>query len=573
MENVFLKILNMSICAGWVILAVLVLRLLLHKAPKAVRVVLWGVVGLRLVWPFSLESSLSLIPSAQTVPGDIGMAAVPAIQSGVPLLNSSINPVLAENFAATPYYSANPMQIFQAVAALVWAGGMVVMALYALVSWLVVRHRVREAVRERENIWLCDRLGSPFILGLVFPRIYLPSDISREDMVYVLAHEQAHLKRRDHLWKPLGFALLVVHWFNPLVWLAYILLCRDIELACDEKALAQLGEEGKKPYSRALINCSVPRRMVAACPVAFGETGVKGRIKLVLHYKKPAVLLIAVAVLACVAVGVCFLTDPPKGDKEISVTQADMSQPPTLQISAPSADSVEAVRLSYDWKIEGEQRQYLSVSPTSYDSLPLLKMLPISYSYTKGNVFMLNFTTEPDFVTMSARTLDLISAGEDRYAHYYMWSPQNGKPLAFEAQEGTYVYEVTARWDGYGKCEYIFRVDFSLPEFTELEKLWVTCPQYFQLPTDKGLEVYIWQMAKGSYSCVLVPGSNLGYTEQEIYELPALTMEQMRLVLSTYNIDRSKIVLQPIRVLYSSYWYEIDDDYCAELERRFWSEE
>lgn len=313
MEALFLKLLNMSITASWLVLAVAVLRLLLRKAPKALRVVMWALVGIRLVLPFSFESILSLVPSSETVPAAIMYSQTPEIESGIPAVDAIVNPVISDSLAPAAIDSANPLQVTAFIATYVWLAGVAIMLLYTAVSYIRVHKKVREAAPLEGKIWLCDRISSPFILGVFRPRVYIPSSMREQDMEYVLAHENAHLKRRDHLWKPLGFLLLSVYWFNPILWTAYILLCRDIELACDEKVIKELGIEIKKPYSDTLINCSVSRKMISACPLAFGETGVKGRIKSVLNYKRPAFWIIIASVAACIVVSVCFLTDPPGG--------------------------------------------------------------------------------------------------------------------------------------------------------------------------------------------------------------------------------------------------------------------
>lgn len=310
MEAVFLRILNMSITAGWLVLAVVLLRLLLKKAPKVLHCVLWILVAVRLLCPFSFESLLSLIPSAETVPPDIIYETTLTVDTGVPVVDDVVNPVISQSSSPAVGYSVNPLQAWSFVAAWVWIVGIFCMILYAVISYLRLRKKVTEAIPLRDTVWLCDRISTPFILGILRPRIYLPSSMNEQDMTYVLAHENAHLKRRDHWWKPLGFALLAVYWFHPLLWLAYILLCKDIELACDERVIKEMDVEDKKAYSGALLSCSVPRRMIAACPLAFGEVGVKNRIKNVLHYKKPAFWIIVVAVIAAVVTAVCFLTDP-----------------------------------------------------------------------------------------------------------------------------------------------------------------------------------------------------------------------------------------------------------------------
>ena len=318
MTELFLQILNMGITAGWVALAVIIIRPILSRGPKYLRPLLWGIVGLRLLLPFSIESVLSLLPSSETVPPEIIYSQVPTIHTGVPLLNSAVNPIISHELAPEVGASVNPVQIVLFVASIVWVTGIAAMLIYATASYIKIRLRVRESVLLEDNIYICDRIGSPFILGIIKPRIYLPSHLTAEDKAQVIAHETAHIIRRDHIWKPLGFILLTVYWFNPLLWVAYILLCRDIELACDEKVIKTLGSAVKKDYSEALLRCSMPKNSIAACPLAFGETGVKSRIKSVLNYKKPAFWVIAVSVIVCIAVAVCFLTNPKSNDRNFN---------------------------------------------------------------------------------------------------------------------------------------------------------------------------------------------------------------------------------------------------------------
>ena len=311
MSGIFLKLLNLSISASWLVLVVLALRLVLKRAPKWVNVLLWGMVALRLMLPFSIESALSLIPSAETLsPEVVRFDPAPTITSGVELIDNAVNPALSESFAAAPLASVNPLYVWTYLAGWVWLIGLAAMLLYALVSYLRLRRRVSASIPLRENIYVCDEVPSPFILGIVHPRIYLPSALDEAQRGSVLSHERAHLARRDYWWKPLGFALLAVYWFNPLLWLAYTLLCRDIELACDERALCGMDAGQIKDYSSALLACSVPRRMLAACPLAFGEVGVGARVKNALRYKKPAFWVVAVSVVVCTVVAVCFLTNP-----------------------------------------------------------------------------------------------------------------------------------------------------------------------------------------------------------------------------------------------------------------------
>ncbi len=311
METVFLKLLNMSINAGWLVLAVVLLRLLLKKAPRWINCILWAFVAFRLICPFTIESALSLLPSREVIPSDIVYQQSPEINTGIGIIDSSINPALSESMAPTLGNSVNPLQIVGFIATAVWITGMAIMVIYTAVSYIRLRLKVRESVQMEGDIRLCDRISTPFILGIIRPKIYLPSNMASGDTLHVISHEKAHLKRKDHWWKPVGFALLTVYWFNPLMWVAYILLCRDIEAACDEKVVGAMSEEDKKTYSDALLNCSVSRKTIAACPLAFGETGVKSRIKSVLSYKRPAFWIIIVSLVICGVVAVCFLTNPP----------------------------------------------------------------------------------------------------------------------------------------------------------------------------------------------------------------------------------------------------------------------
>lgn len=310
LKTMFLKLTNMSVSASWLILAVFVLRFALKKAPKWVNVVLWGIVAVRLICPFSIESALSLIPSTETIPMNIEMAGRPAIDSGIDVVNSAVNPIISASFTPNPGASANPLQIWIPVASVIWLLGMVVMALYTAVSYFRLYRMLNTAVRYEKNIFQSENVTTPFVLGIFRPKIYLPFQIAEGDLAHVVAHEQAHICRKDHWWKPLGFLLLTIHWFNPLMWLAYVLLCRDIELACDERVIQKLGNAQRADYTQALVSCSVNRRMIAACPLAFGEVGVKDRVKTIMNYKKPAFWLIVVAIILCMIVAVCFLTDP-----------------------------------------------------------------------------------------------------------------------------------------------------------------------------------------------------------------------------------------------------------------------
>lgn len=310
MEELFLSVVNLSLTAGWLVLAVLALRLLLQKAPRWSFCLLWGLVALRLVCPFSPESPFSLIPSAQPLPQDILSTAAPRIQSGIPALNSAVNPILQEALAPAAGASATPTQVWSFLLSRIWLAGMAGLLLYALVSTLLLKRRLATATLLDGNVKQSERVASPFVLGLFRPVIYLPYHVPEQDMIYVLAHERTHIRRLDHWWKLLGYVLLSIYWFHPLMWVAYVLFCRDLEGACDEKVVRTFDQQARKGYSTALLNCSIRRRPAAPCPLAFGEAGVKSRVKAVMGYKKPAFWIVVIALIACVIAALCFLTNP-----------------------------------------------------------------------------------------------------------------------------------------------------------------------------------------------------------------------------------------------------------------------
>ena len=310
MNELFLKIINMSISASWLILAVLILRLVLKKAPKWVNILLWGIVAIRLICPFSFESALSLIPSAETFPEKVISGPSFDVQTGITPVDNRINDYLGDRYFEGVTVPANNGNNIMTILTIVWTIGILLLVAYTVISYWRLRRKVDTAVRYKDNIFQSENVKSPFVLGIIKPRIYLPFNMNGQDLEHVVAHEQAHIHRKDHWWKPFGFLLLTIHWFNPLVWLAYVLLCRDIELACDEKVIKELGNEQRADYTQALVACSVNRRMIAACPLAFGEVGVKDRVKSVMNYKKPAFWGVVLAVIVCVFVAVCFLTNP-----------------------------------------------------------------------------------------------------------------------------------------------------------------------------------------------------------------------------------------------------------------------
>ncbi len=404
MGDLFLKTLNMSIAASWLILAVVLFRIALKKAPKWIAVLLWGIVALRLVVPFSFESALSLIPSAETFNAHNIQYGTPAISSGIPAVNNAVNPVLGETFAPNPAGSVNPLYVWTFIMSVIWCIGIAAMLLYAVISYVRVRQSVAERAPYEGNIFLCDHVKSPFILGLVRPKIYLPSSMDTTAIEPVIAHEKAHLARHDHWWKPMGFLILTVHWFNPLCWIAYVLLCRDIELACDEKVIRQMDLAGKKQYSAALLECSTGRRLVTVCPLAFGEVGVKERVKNVLNYKKPAFWLIVVAVVACGVVTACFATNP--------VTEE------------PSTPNAERPTLIVDGNVYVNPYMPVSYLPYGYQSAGKLTREQANNTGLEGIEYFVHPSETEDFYTYQecGTPIDLNTVdSEQRQWAYMRW--------------------------------------------------------------------------------------------------------------------------------------------------------
>ena len=308
--NILIKLMNMSISAGFLILAVLLSRLLLAKAPKWIRLVLWGLVALRLLMPVSFRSIFSLIPSEETIPQNIVLAETPVIHSGIPAVNSTVNPYLQSNFAPRAEASVNPLQIVFFTLTLLWLLGILAFIAYMLIAQIVLRRRLCTAVRTQEGFYESDRIDSPFVFGIFRPRIYLPFALPQKYREPILAHEKTHIRHLDPLLKALAFTLLALYWFHPLVWVSYFLFTRDLELACDERVVRDMDPASRADYSEALLLCSAPEKHIFSIPVAFGETRVKSRIRAALNYKKPAFWILTGSAVLLTVLAVCFLTNP-----------------------------------------------------------------------------------------------------------------------------------------------------------------------------------------------------------------------------------------------------------------------
>lgn len=337
MEQLFLQILNNAITVNILILAVIIVRALGKRMPKWISCLLWMLVAVKLIIPVDIESVFSLIPTGEPIPVSITMDKNPQIYSGIEGVDKIINPTLQQHFSPTETASINPLQTYVYIGMILWVLGIMGLFCYAIVTYILVKRRVRASVRVDKKIYECDDIADPFILGIIRPAIYMPSGLSEEMKSCVLKHELAHLSRKDYIWKPSGFLILSVYWFNPLCWIAYILLCRDIEYACDEKATKGESEIERAAYCEALLACSMPRKMLAACPIAFGENGVKGRVKNVMKNKKPTFWITTASIVICIIVAVCFATNK----KENQVQQNN------CPFEAVSNDKIFAMSLAY----------------------------------------------------------------------------------------------------------------------------------------------------------------------------------------------------------------------------------
>lgn len=519
MSELFLKIVNMSISASWVVVAVLALRFCLKKAPKWVNVLLWGIVAARMVFPFSIESVLSLIPSAETISPTIMMEQSPSVQTGVPALNHVINPVISGSFTPAPGASANPLQIWIPVLAGIWLFGIVALFLYSAVSYCRLRRKVCEAVILRDNIYQSENVCSPFVLGIIRPKIYLPYHMDSREVGHVIAHEQTHIRRKDHWWKPLGFLLLTIHWFNPLMWLSYVLLCRDIELACDEKVIGKMGNAQRADYTQALVACSVDRRLIAACPLAFGEIGVKERVKSVMNYKKPAFWIVLASVIVCAVIAVCFLTNPigfqfdVSANTIVSANHFDMrnaDDPVSIEMTPAQISELNS-RLAGVKNCKRSDK-YAGLTPGYQISAQMQ-----DGSYIRISGYSLSDNTMVDI-------------------------EQNGKRYAVSDRE---FQEYLSRICAGGDVSAAF----------DLQPLRAQYPEYFDLDASAGLDVYVWQMAPDSYYFGLLPhaASPRDSTAQELLALRGASSEQMRYILAAYALDPDDIHVIPWQNPISSY--------------------
>ncbi len=696
MSEFFLKIVNMSISASWLVLAVLLLRFLLKKAPKWISVLLWGIVAIKLIFPFSIESVLSLIPSAETITKSPD-APRPHFESGVTIIDNQINDYLGGHYYEGITRPTGHFADVTTILAMVWLAGIIVLLTYTIISYLRVKNKIGTAVFFRDNIYQSENVISPFVLGIFKPKIYLPFNMSKPDICHVIAHEQAHICRKDHWWKPLGFLILTIHWFNPLMWLGYVLVCRDIELACDEKVIKELNTEQKADYSQALLSCSVNRRMIAACPLAFGEVGVKNRVKTVLNYKKPAFWIVVVAIIASVVVAVCFLTNP---------TSNTLKNIENRTLNSITEETVAV------WMSDGET--YHSIGSISKDLLEDLSEIKISRKEVSlnrsedrdaSNTLVLQTKQDTDLLTNSyLKGLYIhfnsdfstvwVNDGVKPTLSYKVINPQKAKQIYedianFDGAENlTWTYQPMLSFTGHSFKKFLFDLDYThveasctggefcslevdgqpygtkmrfekenavywtpkeaviekIPQKSELtleiyndetqvhkciivfecvsrdtakaefeiyfkvsnglkmiydngiklveqgsvsnvggadgpanvitsadiEQLKNKYPQFFNVSTDGGLTVYIWQMSENNYSCYLANTSMEALSDNSFAYNVGATIAEMRAILTTYDIEQKDITVQPVINPLSSYYYEIDNAYRAKVKELFW---
>ena len=458
-DRIFSALLNRAVAATLLILAVCVYRALSPKAPKWTRLFLWALAGLRLCLPFSIRSAWSLVPSEKILDYETAQyAAKPEITSGIAALNRAVNPAFGESFAATPAASVNPLQVWMHLAGLVWAIGVLALLLLALVSVRRIRRRVRASIELQKGVRLCDAIDTPFLLGLFRPTVYLPSQLSQQERDVVLAHEAAHKTHGDCVWKGLGYGILCVYWFYPPVWLGYALFCRDLELACDERAVKRLSLEEKKRYASVLLSCSVPRGSFPVCPLAFGEVGVKERVKRVLD-KKPAKALIALALAVCLVIGVCFLTA--KQDEQIYGLSAG-------SYVMDEADAVQILPSRVTFRMSGNRHEFVFM------------LSPISSYYMAGE-----FTMNDGFVTCSDGLYTLVFKIQDNDTIVLQIPDQDGLHMSglFIPNGTEFYYEAPddsrlifyKQESATGELRADFRLDFG--EALDYGEVWAECWQ------------------------------------------------------------------------------------------------
>jgi len=523
MVNTFIELCNRSIQAGYLILAIILLRLVWKRVPKLMYRFLWCLTGLRLALPFTLETALSLIPKKTVIEPEILYAGTPSVDSGITAVNQVVNPMMAENFTPAVGASVNPLQVVMIIGAWIWLIGLVALLLYGVISYIRLHYKVRDAVLLKENIFQSEKVASPFVFGFLKPRIYLPYFLEEENVAYVIAHEKMHIKNRDHLLKPIAFILLSVYWFNPLIWFAYYLFCKDLELACDEWVIWNLEAADKKAYAKALVICSTQRKFGSISPLAFGENAVKERIKNVLRYKNPTVLVFVMVMLVVLVVVLCFMTNPRENNENEVILSNDstvttdllqeivtereqeendrsnpgnisvlLKEPPKLGFSDMLSSQMNEFVVSpnqYDWTyLDAEltedgvydfaNAQEVGTSATGLHPTVAAKMTEwlrlIEYQGIDTWLYRLYCDVLPDNVIV--KEYSIYDLG-DAYAEVRSEKEYTKDMLLIELVPGR-IYDITAIWDGshyeecgyYGEASYVLVTDTEYATYDDIRK-------------------------------------------------------------------------------------------------------
>ncbi|MBE6738547.1 MAG: hypothetical protein E7566_07870 [Ruminococcaceae bacterium] len=576
MQNIFLTILNISITASYIALAAIVLRMLLKRNPKWITCILWALLAIRLLVPFSFESKLSLIPSAEPVKSESVISSsvednyqalkpqTPVIEQEAPdspqapvieqenpnSVQSPVTPITPEDFEDNPAENITPntpqdslteekeeentfANIFP-ILSYVWAGGVLLMLLYSVISFVRLKRRVRASFVTDKNIYICDDISTPFILGIIKPRIYLPSALSGDELEYITSHEKAHLKRLDHLWKPLGFVLLSVHWFNPLMWISYILLCRDIELACDEKVLKDLGTDSKKQYSQTLLTFSTERKLVSACPLAFGEVGVKQRIINILNYKKPAFWVILLSLLLCLAIGLCFLTNPVSKKEKEEVPASFTEYGIKILDSGSDIEGVSLELLDINLRKTADSNGYIEIKWNNENN----------ESYTCGEPFFIYQEIDPESGWVDIRTgesaftlIGYIIPEEGSYTHKYsLWNIDITEPGTYRF-ESTFSRNANETFHTERKAWIVFEIT-KIPEDIKNQSE----ESIATLPIDKLSEGYLKYTYRDENRLANISYLKL-YPKESRFEF-SLHPASSYLPMGTYKIEGDRLILQ-----------------------------
>lgn len=578
MTTIFLKLLEMSLLASLIVLAVLLLRLILKKAPKWIFVVMWGIVLIRLVCPFSIESPVGLMPESESIQISSGIEntiKIPHLSlpnnENINNNQSTNNNSTVQDIVSNDEKTNNHPIKWVNIASVIWSLGASVLLVYMIVTYVGIKRKVRTAVKLKCNIYQSENVDSPFVLGVIRPKIYLPFKINEQDVKNVIAHEKAHIKRKDYLWKPLGFMVLSVHWFNPLIWISYVLLCRDIEAACDEKVIKDYTVEQKADYSQALLSCSVKNKRISACPLAFGEGSVKKRVKSVINYKKPAFWVIVVAIVLCVVLAVCFLTNRNHDDKNKNNVNSDENK--NIVCESNVFTDFEGVYLtvkSIETADNGNKILNLIWRNDTSEEMIFGEMYTIEYKdgnewkdVSEGEIYfneIANLLGSKSEINKSYTTeqFDISKNGTYRLISGFNDSKGNKYSTCVQFNVTTKTNEKYA--------------DVNNENAVYIDELREKYPMYFDQQKDKGLEIYVWQMAENSYSCGLLPGINLGYTREQLFELhkyPA-SIEEMRAIVASYNVSKDDVVIIGITMPHSSYHYEVGQEYNEKLTELFW---